>query len=78
MTPAAPMIERPQLFVVVDEPSVAGPSLDDMVLALLADADHGVCLVCNGPTHAIVGGAQCDDCGAEVVMGAASSELWAA
>lgn len=78
MTPIAPMIERPRLFVVDDEASITGPSLDDAVLALLADADHGVCLVCSGRTRAIAGGARCDDCGAEVVMGAASAELWAA
>ena len=70
MTPPAMMMERPRLFPLDGERSVLGRSLDDMVLELLADADHGTCLVCDGRTHAIVGGAQCEDCGSELLMGA--------
>jgi len=70
MTPQAMMMDRPRLFPLDGEQSVPRRSLDDAVLELLADADHGTCLVCDGRTHAIVGGAQCEDCGSELVMGA--------
>ena len=70
MTPPAMMMERPRLFPLDGEQSVLRRSLDDVVLELLADADHGTCLVCDGRTHAIVAGARCEDCGSELVMGA--------
>ena len=70
MTPPAMMMERPRLFPLDGEQSLLRRSLDDVVLELLADADHGTCLVCDGRTHAIAGGARCEDCGAELVMGA--------
>ena len=70
MTPPAMMMERPRLFPLDGEQSVLRRSLDDVVLELLADADHGTCLVCDGRTHSIVGGAQCEDCGSELLMGA--------
>ena len=70
MTPPAMMMERPRLFPLDGEQSVLRRSLDDVVLELLADADHGTCPVCDGRTHAIAGGARCEDCGSELVMGA--------
>ena len=70
MTPPAMMMERPRLFPLDGEQSVLRRSLDDVVLELLADADHGTCLVCDRRTHAIAGGARCEDCGSELVMGA--------
>ena len=77
MTPPA-MMERPRLFPLDDERTALVRSLDDVVLELLAAADHGTCLVCDGTTHAIVGGAQCGDCGSELLLGAESAPLWAA
>lgn len=68
--PAMMMMERPRLFPLDGGQSAPRRSLDDVVLELLADADHGTCLVCDGRTHAIVGGAQCEDCGSELLMGA--------
>jgi hypothetical protein len=71
MTPPAMMImERPRLFPLDGERFALRRSLDDMVLELLADADDGTCLVCDGRTQAIVGGARCEDCGSELLMGA--------
>jgi hypothetical protein len=78
MTSTALIMERPRLFVVEDQAYAMGQSLDDVVLELLANADHGSCLVCDGTTHAIVGGARCEDCGTEIVMGAEPAPLWAA
>ena len=69
MTPPATMMERQRLFSLDGEQSVLRRSLDDVVLELLADADHGTCLVCDGRTHAIAGGARCEDCGSELVLG---------
>jgi hypothetical protein len=76
--PAAVVMEFPRLFALEDGAYAAGPSLDDVVLQILADADHGSCLVCEGTTRPIVGGVRCQDCGAELVMGAEPAPLWAA
>ena len=70
MTPPAVMTELSRLFALEDDVYATGSSLDDAVLQLLADADHGSCLVCDGRTHQIVGGARCQDCGAELLLGA--------
>ena len=78
MTPPAVMTELPRLFALEDEAYATGSSLDDAVLQLLADADHGSCLVCDGRTHQIVGGARCQDCGTELLSGADPAPLWAA
>ena len=78
MTPPAMMMERPRLFLLDDERTAPVRSLDDVVLELLAAADHGTCLVCDGRTHAIVGGAECEDCGSELLLGAEPAPLWAA
>jgi hypothetical protein len=78
MSPPAMMIELPRLFPLDDEEPVAGRSLEDVVMELLADADHGRCVVCEGPTHAVIGGARCEDCGTEVLLGEEPAPLWAA
>ena len=70
MTPPAMMMELPRLFPLDDETAALGRSLDDVVLEILAATDRGTCLVCDGRTHAIVGGAQCEECGSELLMGA--------
>ena len=78
MTPPAMMMELPRLFPVEDEVSAQSRSLDDVVLEILASTDHGVCLVCDGRTHTIIGGARCDECGSELLMGAEPAPRWAA
>ena len=78
MSPPALMMELPRLFPLDEASSVQGQSLEDAVLEILADTDHGTCLVCEGRTHPIHSGARCEDCGSELLMGAEPAPLWAA
>ena len=64
------MMELPRLFPLDVTSSAPGPSLDDAVLEVLAGTDRGTCLVCEGHTYAIHGGARCEDCGSELLVGA--------
>lgn len=78
MTPPAVMMERPRLFAldaVTDGPS---RTLEDAVLEVLARPDHGACVVCGGSTIPVAGGAECAECGAELLMGPEPALMWAA
>ncbi len=60
---------RPRLFLVEPDPRGPEQTLDEAIVTLLADPDHGTCLVCAGLTHAIPGGVACGDCGSELLVG---------
>jgi hypothetical protein len=78
MTPPAVMTERPRLFAVETVTEAPSRSLEDAVLDVLSRPDDAVCLICGGATHAVSGGAECEQCGAELLMGPEPVVLWAA
>ena len=78
MTPPAVMMERPRLFAVDTVTEVPSRTREDVVLEGLARPDGAACLVCGGATHAVAHGAECGDCGAELLMGPEPAMLWAA
>jgi len=55
-----------------------GRSLEDVVLEVLADVEHGVCPICAGSLHAVPGGARCGVCGSEILTGAEPAPAWVA
>ena len=77
MTPPAVMIELPRLFPVDDQhPSLH--SLEDAVLAMLADPTSALCLVCDGALEHVPGGVRCVDCGSELLLGPEPAPAWVA
>jgi hypothetical protein len=78
MSHPAAATSPPRLFVIEGQARGSERSLNDVVLAMLRTHGPGSCLVCDGRTYAVAGGARCDDCGAELVGNVASGELRAA
>ncbi len=76
MTPPAVMTEPARLFAVPDSPR--GRSLEDAVLATLAEPSRSPCLVCDGPLTTIAAGVRCADCGSELAWGVDRPVAWAA
>lgn len=76
MTPPA-VTDVPRLFP-IEVQDHRGRSLEDLVLAALADVDHGMCPVCDGPLRPIAGGVRCGDCGSEILYGPEPAPAWVA
>jgi len=77
MTPPAVMAELPRLFPLEDHHPF-GHTLEDAVLAMLADPTNAICLVCDAALERVPGGARCVDCGSELLIGAEPSPAWVA
>jgi len=77
MTPSVISDDVLRLFA-IEVQDHRGRSLEDVVLETLADVEHGVCPVCAGQLHPVVGGAGCTVCGAEILAGAEPAPAWVA
>lgn len=75
MTPPVTAVASPTLFP-IEVHDNRGRSLEDVMLEVLADADHGPCPVCDGALAAIIGGVRCGDCGAEILQGEEPAPTW--
>jgi len=77
MTPSVVSDETLRLFA-IEVQDHRGRSLEDVVLEVLADVDHGVCPVCAGSLHPVAGGVGCGVCGSEILAGAEPAPAWVA
>jgi DNA-directed RNA polymerase subunit RPC12/RpoP len=75
MTPPGVMMELPTLFDLGGGPPL-GHSLDDLVLAMLAEPARSVCVVCEGTLEQVPGGVRCVDCGSQILVGAEPTPAW--
>ncbi len=78
MSPPAPVTDAAMRLFPIEVQDNRGRSLEDVVLEALAEVEHGMCPVCAGALHAIVGGVRCEACGSEILSGPEPAPAWVA